>query len=206
MNAAPQGTSRNTERAQAQCERILNAAQKCFIEHGFHAAGMALIAETAEMSPGLIYRYFDSKHAIILAIVERELEEARTCIRALHDAPDMTGAALDAFNCWRNADPRMMNAALFLEMTAEASRNAELAAAFAASDQEIRRELANWLAADIASGGKGLPPEHARLRAISLQCYFEGLAIRALRDPDMSQSDLQAAIDQFMQGLYSKVE
>lgn len=206
MNATSQGTSRHTERAQAQCERILCAAQKCFIEHGFHAAGMALIADTAEMSPGLIYRYFDSKNAIILAIVERQLDDARTCIRALHDAPDMTAAALDAFNSWRNADPRMMNAALFLEMTAEASRNPDLAAAFAASDQEVRRELANWLAADIAAGGKGLPTEVARLRAISLQCYFEGLAIRALREPGMSQSDLQAAIAQFMQGLYSTVE
>lgn len=206
MNAATQGPPRHTERAQAQCERILGAAQKCFIEHGFHAAGMALIAETAEMSPGLIYRYFDSKNAIILAIVERQLEDARTCIRALHDAPDMGAAAFDTFNCWRNGDPRMMNAALFLEMSAEASRHDELAAAFATSDQEIRRELANWLAADVASGGKGLPPEVAKVRAISLQCYFEGLAIRALREPDISQSDLRAAIGQFMQGLYSTVE
>ncbi|QAU34461.1 TetR/AcrR family transcriptional regulator [Janthinobacterium sp. 17J80-10] len=206
MNAVSQGPSRHTERAQAQRERILCAAQKCFIEHGFHAAGMALIAETAEMSPGLIYRYFDSKNAIILAIVGRQLEDARTCIRALHDAPDMTAAALDTFNCWRNGDPRMMNAALFLEMTAEASRNPELVAAFADSDQAVRCELANWLSADVASGGKGLPPEVARLRAISLQCYFVGLAIRALREPDISQSDLQAAIGQFMQGLYSTVE
>lgn len=206
MNVTPQGSSRHTERAQAQCERILCAAQKCFIEHGFHAASMALIAETAEMSPGLIYRYFDSKNAIILAIVERQLENARVGIRSLHDAPDIAAAVLETFNCWRIADPRRMNAALFLEMSAEASRNRELATAFAASDQEVRRELANWLSADVGSGGKGLPPEVARLRAISLQCYFEGLAIRALREPGISQSDLQAAIGQFMQGLYSTVE
>ena len=30
---------------------------------------MAAIAEVAGMSPGLIYRYFDSKNAIILAII-----------------------------------------------------------------------------------------------------------------------------------------
>ena len=40
---------------------ILDAAKKCFIEHGFHAASMANIAETAGMSPGLIYRYFENK-------------------------------------------------------------------------------------------------------------------------------------------------
>ncbi len=53
-------------RAEAQRDRILCAALKCFIEHGFHAASMANIAETAQMSAGLMYRYFDNKNAIVL--------------------------------------------------------------------------------------------------------------------------------------------
>jgi len=206
MNALPQAGPRHSERAQAQCERILCAAQKCFIEHGFHAAGMALIAETAEMSPGLIYRYFDSKNAIILAIVDRQLNNARAGIRALHHAPDLAAAAFDAFNCWRNADPRLMNVALFLEMSAEASRNPVLAAAFVKSDQEVRKEFGNWLAADISAGGKGLPTELAQLRAISLQCYMEGLAIRALREPGIAPAALQTAIADFMRWLFSTTE
>lgn len=206
MNALPQSGARHSERAQAQCERILCAAQKCFIEHGFHAAGMALIAETAEMSPGLIYRYFDSKNAIILAIVERQLENARNGIRALHDAPDFAAAAFDAFNCWRRADPRLMNVALFLEISAEASRNPELRAAFTASDQEVRKEFGNWLSAPVAAGGKGLATAAAQLRAISLQCFMEGLAIRALREPDLAPAALQAAIADFMRALFSTVE
>ena len=40
-------SSKAEARTQAQRERILQAAQQCFIEHGFHAAGMAKIAETA---------------------------------------------------------------------------------------------------------------------------------------------------------------
>ena len=66
-----------TPRAEAQRERILCAAQKCFIEHGFHAASMANIAETAQMSAGLMYRYFENKNAIVLAIVQRQLDEKR---------------------------------------------------------------------------------------------------------------------------------
>jgi AcrR family transcriptional regulator len=201
MNTRQQGASKQTERAQAQCERILCAAQKCFIEHGFHAAGMALIAETADMSPGLIYRYFNSKNAIILAIIQRQLENARAGIRALHDAPDVAAAAFDAFDCWRRADPRLMNAALFLEMSAEASRNPELATALATSDNEIRKEIANWLAAPLEAGGKGLPSELARVRAVSMQCWMEGLAIRALREPDIEPAILQAAIREFMDNL-----
>lgn len=203
MNARPHCQNRQSERAQAQSERILCAAQKCFIEHGFHAAGMALIAETAEMSPGLIYRYFDNKNAIILAIVERQLENARTGIRALHHAPDFAAAAFDAFDCWRRADPRLMNVALFLEMSAEASRNPELAAALATSDAEVRKEFASWLGAAIEDGGRGLPPELARMRALSLQCFMEGLAIRALREPDTAPEILRTAIGEFVDNLFT---
>src|SRR3546814_16038354 len=55
------GTASKAElRTLAQRERILCAAQKCFVEHGFHAASMASIAETAEMSAGLIPREFEN--------------------------------------------------------------------------------------------------------------------------------------------------
>ncbi|TCS39267.1 TetR family transcriptional regulator [Paucimonas lemoignei] len=202
MNARP-CSAKQTERALAQSERILCAAQKCFIEHGFHAAGMALIAETAEMSPGLIYRYFPSKNAIILAIVERQLQNARTDIRSLYHAPDIAAAAYDAFDCWRRSDPRLMNAALFLEMSAEASRNPELAAALAASDAEIRKEVAQWLQAPVEAGGKGLPPQLATMRGVAMQCFMEGLAIRALREPDIDHVTLQAAIKEFIDNLTS---
>ncbi|MGD8359415.1 MAG: helix-turn-helix domain-containing protein, partial [Lysobacterales bacterium] len=75
---------RTATRKQAQRERILSAAQACFVESGFHAASMANIAETAEMSPGLIYRYFESKNAIILAIIDKQLTVLRRRIRELH--------------------------------------------------------------------------------------------------------------------------
>ena len=46
-------SSKAEARTQAQRERILCAAQQCFIEFGFHAAGMAKIAETAGMTEAL---------------------------------------------------------------------------------------------------------------------------------------------------------
>jgi AcrR family transcriptional regulator len=78
--ALPPGTSRAQAHAGAQRARILAAATTCFAEHGFHAASMASIAEAARMSPGLMYRYFPSKSAIVLAIIERQLAESRAKI------------------------------------------------------------------------------------------------------------------------------
>ena len=78
-------------RAVRQRERILDAAEMCFIQSGFHGASMAHIATTAGMSPGLIYRYFDSKSAIVKAIIERHLEsEHYKKIGQLHSAEDVS--------------------------------------------------------------------------------------------------------------------
>ena len=92
MNAGIARTTKDTPRAEAQRERILCAAQRCFIEYGFHAASMASIAETAQMSAGLMYRYFENKSAIVLAIIERQLQEGRTQIAQLHSSSELAAA------------------------------------------------------------------------------------------------------------------
>ena len=96
-----------------------------------------------------------------------------------------------------------MNAALFLEMSAEATRDPAIAAALRVSDQEVRNELSQWLSASVERGGKGLPLKLARLRAITLQCFMEGLAVRALREPDLDPAALKAAIAHFLDGLFA---
>ena len=201
MNAESVQRGKPGERAANQRERILSAAQTCFVKHGFHAAGMAAIAETAEMSPGLIYRYFENKSAIILAIIERQLEENRSKVCSLKSPADFVAAILAAFECWKKADPQEMNAALFLEMTAEATRDQHIADALHASDVAMRTRFAGWMSQPTAEGGLGLPPELARTRALSLQCFIEGLAIRAIREPELSSDELKPMIEQFITGL-----
>ena len=201
MSAHPAPGKPCSERALAQRERILAAAKQCFVEHGFHAAGMALIAQTAGMSPGLIYRYFDSKNAIILAIVERQLEVSRAGICALRDAKDFAQGVFEVFNRWLSADPDIMNAALFLEMSAEAGRDPQLRQALADSDREVRKEFVRWLSRSVEEGGLSLAPDVAEVRALGLQCFVEGLAVRALREPDVSPQALKAAIANFLAGM-----
>ena len=132
-------------RADAQRDRILCAALKCFIEHGFHAASMANIAEVAQMSPGLIYRYFDGKHAIVLAIVQRQLAEKQAAIRQLQSSDQIIDGLLQAFAQWGRRGANTMSVALQLEMSAEATRNPQIAAALRASDERTRAEFEEWL-------------------------------------------------------------
>jgi len=72
-------------------EQILEAATKVFIQAGFHKARMDDIAKQAGLSKGALYWYFDSKNAIIQAILDRmftrEFEHLEAFIEA--DIPAM---------------------------------------------------------------------------------------------------------------------
>jgi AcrR family transcriptional regulator len=183
-------------RAEAQRARILAAAEQCFIAHGFHAATMASIAQTAKMSPGLMYRYFPSKHAIVLAIIERQLEQRRVKIAALHSTADIAANIVKTFAGWRSGDPDAMNIALFLSMSADASRDSEIAQALHASDLLTRADLEDWLARSRRQGGRGVRKDRLAVSALMLQCIVEGLAIRAVREPELDLRRVEPALRQ----------
>jgi AcrR family transcriptional regulator len=190
----PVQTSKTEARTQAQRERILTAAQACFVTDGFHAASMATIAETAGMSPGLIYRYFSNKNAIILEIIERQLEGARADIATLRSDTDFVSLMSDLFSKWRSDDPGLMNPALMLEMTAEASRDPQIAQALADADRATGREFTAWLMQTAKTEGHSPAPEDVSARAFALRCFIGGLAIRAIREPDIDHAVLQQSL------------
>ncbi len=203
MNAGIARTTKDTPRAEAQRERILCAAQRCFIEYGFHAASMASIAETAQMSAGLMYRYFENKSAIVLAIIERQLQDGRTQIAQLHSSSELAASLYDIFTRWQARDPSVMNAALFLEMSAEATRDPQIAAALRASDSLILSDFAEWMNRDREDGGLGLLPETVASRAFLLVNFFRGLAVTAVRQPGMDPGTIKDSIDSLVSRLLS---
>lgn len=181
-------------RVAAQRTRILQAAEKCFVERGFHAASMATIAQTAAMSPGLIYRYFHSKSEIILAIIERQLETARERIGALHGANDLAANIADSFHAAEQDDCEQISAPLFLEMSAEATRDPQIGAAMHDFDATVRGDLAAVLSRSRAQGGYGLPAPLAEARALMLLCLIEGLKVREAREPGLDRGLLETAL------------
>ena len=66
-------------------QQILQAAMICFAKRGFHQASMHDISEQAGISVGLIYRYFESKEAVISAMADghkKEIQEVLERARA----------------------------------------------------------------------------------------------------------------------------
>ena len=190
-------------RADAQRDRILCAALQCFIEHGFHAASMASIAEVAQMSPGLIYRYFDGKHAIVLAIVQRQLAEKQAAIRQLQSSEQIIDGLTQAFGQWARCGTDTMSVALQLEMSAEATRNPQIADALRASDAQTRSQFEEWLRRPRAEGGAGLTPERVRARALAVRLVVDGLTLRAAREPDLDTDEIRAALEMLVEPLLS---
>ena len=183
------------DRALAQRTRILDAAQICFEKSGFHCGSMATIAQTAEMSAGLIYRYFENKNAIILAIIASQLEIIRQRIRDLRAAEDLGAGLLDYFDSQCDPARQQISVALFLEMSAEATRDPEIAQAVREFDETILAEFTDWLSRSPEKGGFGLSEDIAAERALGLICLIEGLKVRKARNPDLDRALLKKAID-----------
>lgn len=185
-----------TPRAREQRERILIAAQHCFVKYGFHAASMANIAEAAGMSAGLIYRYFPNKSAIVLAIIERQSEMELEDIRALSASTDPIDALMECFEEWSRPRPdmRIMNAALFLETSAEATRDKQVAKAIHHADEVACAEFVQWLEKPADQGGIGMSPAISERRSLAMMLLIEGLAVRAARDPKLDTQLLREAL------------
>jgi len=80
------------ETQQARREHILDAAERCIANTGFHRTTMQDICRAAAISPGALYVYFDSKEALIAGISERDRQEFAERLETLAGAPDFMQA------------------------------------------------------------------------------------------------------------------
>ncbi len=107
--------------------QILQAATRCFAKCGFHQTSMHDISAEAGISVGLIYRYFDSKDAVISAIAQEHKQEIHALLERARCAPTLLDSleVLLTAHCCANA-PKM-HPAFVVDLFAEAGRNPRIA-------------------------------------------------------------------------------
>jgi AcrR family transcriptional regulator len=129
-------------RDQARRDEITEAARKCVLRHGFHAASMAEIAAMAQMSVGQIYRYFPSKEAIVHAIVERIVETRLEWIATDSNSEDLPATLSKVLLHGHDGsgDDGHEDHVLMLEVSAEATRNPAVAAIVQEAHRRIREQ------------------------------------------------------------------
>src|SRR5690242_13386078 len=89
----PRTEEANKRIREEQRAKILDAAWRAFAKKGT-AATMAEVAAEADVSYGLVYRYFSSKEAIFKALVEQMLQSGVLRVQRLLDQPGTPGERL----------------------------------------------------------------------------------------------------------------
>ena len=76
---------RRTERIKRRKEQILAVAKTVFAQHGYRRTKTQQIAETLKVGKGTLYRYFDDKKSLFLAVFEHGMKQLRATMRAKID-------------------------------------------------------------------------------------------------------------------------
>ncbi len=125
----------------AKQKEILRAAESLFVKQGFHQTGMAAICEAAGMSPGGLYRYFDSKADIIQAFVEEEQAETAELFEDLSKAKDFKKALVDTLAEVIDEMSDEIYRRLALEIAAEGGRDDKVGPILAKAEQDALDQL-----------------------------------------------------------------
>ena len=166
---------------------ILDAARRCFARDGFRGASISSICAEAGISPGHLYHYFESKEAILGAIVEMVLEDAREHLsRTMEESSDALAALISEME-QAKARKEYGGNILILDMFAEAGRNTELAKVLQEHNRGMRQLLADFLRKG-QTRGRIDPSLDAETAATVLIGVIDGSKVMAVRDPSLNRT------------------
>lgn len=151
-NAVAEPAKAAVSRRETQIARILEAAQQCFIQSGFQGASMQEICNTAQMSPGALYRYFPSKDAIVLAICEQHRQDDAKILMSMRQNPNIIEGAVNATMEHVRHVHESGFAPIFSEIKASAQRNPALGEACGAIMMQARDSFKEYLSEAIDEG------------------------------------------------------
>src|SRR5581483_940611 len=80
---------------QARAELILDEAEKLHAEKGYHDTSIDEIAARAGVAKGTLYQHFPSKEALILALLERNVELLEQTIERITREPGSARSRLE---------------------------------------------------------------------------------------------------------------
>lgn len=127
MSVAPGEVIDAKSRRSSRHDHILDAAEACFIRSGLHRTTMQDIAKEAAMSAGNIYRYFDSKEAIVLGMAVRERERGGAVVLAsMQTSSDKRAVLMDVYGRYYLRLPQSA-AVIRVDLWGEVTRNPVMA-------------------------------------------------------------------------------
>ena len=161
--------------------QILRASMSCFARRGFHLTTMNDISAAADISVGLIYRYFDSKDAIIKYMASEHLDDLRQILEQARQAPTLFEALEIISVCHCEEEPDHLHMAFVADLFAEAARNEQVRLLVRDVTQFFIEGVTDLIAAsdDVKSAAHGIT---ARTAAEIIVDSQRGMMIRAIAD------------------------
>jgi len=158
------------QQAEANQQRLLDAALEVFTARGFHGATLEQIAAAAGFTTGVVYSRFASKADLFLALLERTIEQRIAEMRRLDRAQvgDVGTAIARAWWSQVRKQPEWM--LVVIEFRVHAARDSGLNARYAELHARHVQALAEVMAHDLGRAGQsaGKPPVDEARTALAL--------------------------------------
>jgi AcrR family transcriptional regulator len=183
----PSAVPRAESQARTRAE-LIDAAERLFTGHGFHATSVADVAAEAGYTTGAVYSNFASKEDLFLAVYERRAERALRYVERTIQAHG-PAAALERIGtdtaARRGRDDGWL--AVFLEFWAHVVRTPELRARFAEIHTRASQPIAD--AVERLTGG-GAAPMTATAVTAAMNVMQIGLGLERLTRPGLVDAGL----------------
>ena len=158
MNAQHEAPAEGTR------ERLLRTAFQLFHEQGFHATGVATILREAEVNPGSLYHFFESKDDLLLGVLEFALDYLDPAVMApveaaTDDPIERVFTLLAGYRRRMEAEQCRMGCPIGNMALEVSDGNAKARKLIHANFENWARRVAGWL-----EGDERLPADLDRMR------------------------------------------
>src|SRR4051794_27547973 len=187
-------------------EEIVAAADRLFVEQGFHATSVDQIAAAAGYTKGAVYSNFDAKEDVFFAVyerrVERGLRELERVIAQTPDPPAMVRQLASDTGHRRGRDDRWL--ATFFEFWAHVVRRPALRKRFATIHVRLEGPFVDALErhADDHGTQPAIDPRqvHLAMTAMTLGLTLERLVRPQAVDDDTAARIARLVLDHLVKG------
>ncbi len=172
--------------------RLLESAERLFVEQGFHGTSVDQIAEEAGYSKGAVYSNFGNKDELFLALLENRVDSVAMGIEVAVDRSRDIGAQVEQAGSgfaelYVGGNSKW--SLLLMEFSAHAARHDDLRERFAARNRSMRATMTRLIDEHLEPLGLTPPIPSSQLATI-LFALGQGYIIEKLVDPQGVPDDL----------------
>jgi len=183
------------EQQQRTREAVLSAADRLFVERGFHATSVDQIAQAAGYTKGAVYSNFAAKEDLFFAVYERRMERAVLELeRTLAASPDPAGwieSVIADTGRRRGRDDRWLST--FFEFWAHVVRRPALRKRFATIHARLEGPFVDALERHAEDHG-AQPASDPRQVHLAMTAMTLGLTLERLVRPQVVDGDIATRI------------